>query len=385
LRDYEREREHEQQLAVLRAMVETVPCALAIVWPNGELRVANWAFLRIGGPSDCSTLRKWVSHLEAQEGLADDLDRHLAQALDGNVQPRRVEVSFRSYAGNQVHWILTFQQLPDEVEGQPAVLVAGTDITEKKRLIDLLMNAKNQMENFLSAAAHDLKSPLITIAHNVTFAREGEGDQLTPETAECLDRIDTAKTRMATLLKQISDVSRAGRDTEPRVLNSLRDLAQEAVQQLEGVIADRGAHVILDDAMPKLRCQGTKIVEVFSNLISNAVHYTPMERSPHVQVGYQGYRDGEHVFFVRDNGCGIPEDCRQRVFGLFDRLCTDPAIPGQGIGLTIVRRVTELHGGRVWVESNEGVGSTFYFTIAQKRANHEHHDRARDNLLARGG
>ena len=102
-------------------------------------------------------------------------------------------------------------------------------------------------------------------------------------------------------------------------------------------------------------------------MISNAVKYTPAEQTPYVEIGYQGHVGEEHTFFVRDNGCGIPEDCRQRIFGLFDRLCTDPEITGQGVGLTIVKRIVELHGGRVWAESTEGKGSTFYFTIGRQR------------------
>ena len=246
-------------------------------------------------------------------------------------------------------------------------------VRELEGLIDQLSDAKTQMEDFLAAAAHDLKAPLITIAHNATFARTNQGDTITAETAECLDRIQSAEKDMMELLKQISDVSRAGRDTESRDLHSSWALAQSSLRQLEGMIAERQAQVVVDDELPDIYCQATKFVQVFSNLISNAIKYTPAERTPRVEVGCRRLSDGESVFFVRDNGRGIPEDSLGRVFGIFDRLSVDVSIPGQGLGLAVVKRVIGLHGGRIWVESTPSEGSTFYFTVGtHERDDHDH-------------
>ncbi len=246
-------------------------------------------------------------------------------------------------------------------------------VRELDRLIDQLSDAKMQMEDFLAAAAHDLKAPLITIAHNATFARMNQGDSITAETAECLDRIQSAEEDMMDLLKQISDVSRAGHDTESRALHSSWVLAQSSLRQLEGTIAERQAQVTVDDNLPDLCCQATKFVQVFSNLISNAIKYTPAERTPRVEVGCRRLSDGESVFFVRDNGRGIPEDSLGRVFGIFDRLSVDASIPGQGLGLAVVKRIIGLHGGRIWVESTPGEGSTFYFTVGtHERDDHDY-------------
>jgi len=131
--------------------------------------------------------------------------------------------------------------------------------------------------------------------------------------------------------------------------------------------------VAVDDNLPDLCCQATKFVQVFSNLISNAIKYTPAERTPRVEVGCRRLSDGESVFFVRDNGRGIPEDSLGRVFGIFDRLSVDASIPGQGLGLAVVKRIIGLHGGRIWVESTPGEGSTFYFTVGtHERDDHDH-------------
>ena len=380
LREYELELQRERQLAELQAILETVPTALAIVRPEGEICLSNRAFCFAGCidstnrtscgvscPGRCTTLEQWAARLQAHAEFPDVLKQHLAESLEGSRQSDPMETSFRTYAGDQLHWLMTFQQLPGEIEGRPAVIMAGTDVTDEKCLIDQLSDAKAQMEDFLAAAAHDLKSPLITIAHNATFARMGQGDTIMPEAAECLDRIQAAEKDMLNLLNQISAVSRAGRDTEPRKRHALHELVQSALRQLEGMLAQHRAEVVVGDGFPELYCQGTKLVQVFSNLISNAIKYTPTRRRPHIEVGYRLRRGPEHLFFVSDNGSGIPEEGLQRIFGLFDRLSADPNIPGQGVGLTVVRRIVELHGGRIWAESAEGKGSTFYFTIGRQR------------------
>ena len=375
LKEYGLELQRERQLAELRAMVETVPTALAILWRDGEIRLANRAFLGASGPGAATTLRQWANGLYAHERFEEELEDHLAEAHKGFDHAFSQQVTFRSHAGCELHWILSFQKLLGNIEGKPAVMLAGTDVTQQKCLIEQLSNAKGQMENFLAAAAHDLKSPLITITHNVTFARMSLGDTILDETAECLDRVKSAAKATLNLLSQLSEVSRVGHDTEPRKPHSLRELAQMAVRQLEGVLAERDAKVVVGGDLPELYCQGTKFVQVFSNLISNAVKYTPAERTPQIEMGYQPIAGVEHTFFVRDNGIGIPEECLEKVFDLFDRLSADSNTPGQGVGLTVVKRIVELHGGRVWAESVPGESSTFFFTIGQQREHDHDHDR----------
>lgn len=366
LREHELELERERQLEELRAAMKTVPTALAVVSADGKIRSANQVFLDVAGPGACTTLRAWAARLRAHDKFADDLEQRLSKSLREARQLVPLAATFTTHAGKELHWVMTFQQLPGQIEERPIVMVAGTDITEEKRLNTQLSDAKRQMEDFL-AAAHDLKAPLITIAHNVTFARMGQEDTLTAETAECLDHILAAEKDMLNSLCQVSAVLRAGRDTEPRELHSFHELARKALRQLEGTIAQRRAQVVLGDSLPELYCQGTKFVQVFSNLISNAIKYTPAERTPHVEVGYKQRPGQEYVFFVRDNGSGISQECLEKVFGLFERLSADADISGQGVGLAVVKRIVELHGGRVWAESVLGEGSTFYFTVGKQR------------------
>jgi signal transduction histidine kinase len=366
LRDYGQNLEQERQLAELRMIVETVPIPLAIVWAKGDIRLANRAFLNVSGSGAAATLREWAAGLQANDCLAEMLDTNLTKSLHDSGHPAQLETTFTTHAGNELCWLLSFQKLPGKVEGGAAATIAAMDLTDEKHLNLQLRDAKTRMEEFLAAAAHDLKAPLVTIAHNVNFARMSMADAALAETMKCLDKIQSAGKGMSELLRQLSEVSRAGRDTEPRKLCPFGELVQSAICQLEGSLAARGAQVVVGDNLPSLYCQETKFVEVFTNLISNAVKYTPDERTPHVAVGYQR-RGLEHVFSVSDNGMGIPKECLQKVFGLFERLSDNQSTPGQGVGLTVVQRIVELHGGRAWAESVSGKGSTFYFTVGRQR------------------
>ena len=119
---------------------------------------------------------------------------------------------------------------------------------------------------------------------------------------------------------------------------------------------------------PIVHVNRLRIAEVIQNLISNAAKFMGDQSRPTIEIGVQGLdTDKKPIFFVRDNGIGIHPDFHERIFGLFNRL--DPAIEGTGIGLTLVRRIIEIHGGRIWIESELGKGSTFFFTIPTITAN----------------
>ncbi|MCX6835775.1 MAG: hypothetical protein NTW07_11720, partial [candidate division Zixibacteria bacterium] len=270
LRDFGQDQEQERQLAELRMIVETVPIPLAIVWGKGDIRLANRAFLNVSGPGTAVTLREWAAGLQANDRLAEMLDTNLSKSLHDSGQATQLETTFTTHAGNELCWLLSFQRLPGKVEGGVAETIAATDLTDEKHLNLQLRDAKTRMEEFLAAAAHDLKAPLITIAHNVNFARMSMADAAPAETAKCLEKIQSAGKDMIELLRQLSEVSRAGRDTEPRKLCSFGELVQSAIRQLEGTLAARRAQVVMGDDLPSLYCQETKFVEVFANLISNA-------------------------------------------------------------------------------------------------------------------
>jgi len=225
------------------------------------------------------------------------------------------------------------------------------------------LQAKNdELVRFTYTVSHDLKSPLVTIR---TFSGYLEQDLRKPDAVEVdkdLAYIRNAADKASRLLDELLELSRIGRKINPPVEAPLQELVQEALDLVAGRIVERGVTVEVTKDPVLLFGDRTRLVEVFQNLVDNAVKFMGREKAPRVEIGADRV-GGETVFFVRDNGIGIDPRYQPKLFGLFEKL--DPGSDGTGIGLALVKRIVEVHGGRIWVESEgPGKGTTFRFTLA---------------------
>jgi signal transduction histidine kinase len=166
------------------------------------------------------------------------------------------------------------------------------------------------------------------------------------------------------LLKNLLELSRIGRLASQPVEVSLEELAAEARELVHGQALEAGVQVDIAPGLPTVKGDRIRLVEVFQNLIDNGIKYMGDQDRPRIEIGAR--RDeNQTVCYVRDNGIGIDPRYQEKIFGLFDQL--DQKVDGTGIGLALVQRIIEIHGGRIWVESEgPGRGSTFCFTIANK-------------------
>ncbi|GAF88125.1 unnamed protein product, partial [marine sediment metagenome] len=173
-----------------------------------------------------------------------------------------------------------------------------------------------------------------------------------------------ATDRMRNLLDGLLELARTGRvvnGPEPIVLG---ELLREAVELVAGRIAASGVEVEIPPELPVVYGDRVRLREVFQNLIENAVKHMGGQPAPRIEIGVRA-AGGETVCYVCDNGVGIDARCQEKIFGLFEKL--DPASEGAGVGLALVKRIVEVHGGRIWVESEGiGKGSTFCFTLRSK-------------------
>jgi PAS domain S-box-containing protein len=232
---------------------------------------------------------------------------------------------------------------------------------ERERLITELEARSAEMERFTYTVSHDLKSPLITIQG---FLGLLEKDALAGNIAQMqtdITYIRAAASTMQRLLNELLELSRIGRVVNPLTEVSLSELAQEAVTLVSGQITARGVQVHIAPDLPVVMGDRPRLLEVLQNLLDNAVKFMGAQPQPRIHFGMR--RDAEEtVCYVRDNGIGIAPHYHEKVFSLFERL--DGSSDGTGIGLTLVKRIIEVHGGRIWVESaGEGHGSTFCFTL----------------------
>jgi PAS domain S-box-containing protein len=240
--------------------------------------------------------------------------------------------------------------------------------TEREEMIQELENQKRELEDknaeltqFTYTVSHDLKSPLVTISGYLGYieqdAASGNMDRLRNDT----DRIQAAVNKMHSLLTELLELSRIGRMLNTQVNVPFQDLIQDALDILHGQLESRQITIRMERDLPVVYGDRQRLTEILQNLIDNAIKYMGEQPNPCIEIGQRGEQDGRSVFFVRDNGIGIALEYHERIFGLFNKL--DARSEGTGVGLALVKRIVEFHGGKIWVESEVGEGSTFYFTL----------------------
>jgi signal transduction histidine kinase len=237
--------------------------------------------------------------------------------------------------------------------------------TERKNLIVKLEAINAEIERFTYAAFHDLRAPLVTIRGFLGFLEKDLAANKYEKVQEDFQRIVGAANKMDKLLADLLKLFRAGRVNMPSEEVDLRHLAQEALQTLDALMRSKNVTVKISSDLPTVYGDRIHLREVLENLIENAAKHTGEQSKPLIEIGSR-VQEGQQVIFVRDNGQGIDPRYHNRIFNLFETL--DPNMQGSGIGLTLTKRIIEVHGGRIWVESEgQGQGSTFYFTIPHSR------------------
>ncbi len=226
------------------------------------------------------------------------------------------------------------------------------------------LEAKNaELEQFTYTASHDLKSPLVTIQGFVGLLEEDVASGDTDEVRRSIGRIRNAAGKLGRLLDELLELSRVGRIVHPPEDVDLEEIVNEVLGLLAAKIEAAGVEVQIGADLPVVHADRLRLSEVIQNLVENALKFLGDPPLPRIEIGVRNDRDEVvPVIFVRDNGVGIPPRYQERVFRLFERL--DPAVDGTGVGLALVKRIVEAHGGRIWIESEEGVaGTTFCFTL----------------------
>jgi PAS domain S-box-containing protein len=235
------------------------------------------------------------------------------------------------------------------------------DITGRKRQEKELSEKNSELERFTYTVSHDLKSPLVTVK---TFLGYLEQDLARPDKERIKQDVaymHTAADKMGQLLDELLNLARVGRKSNPAERVTFKELAQEAIRLVAGRISTGGAEVQVADAAVVLEGDRPRLMEIWQNLVENACKFMGNQPKPRVEIGVEK-RGSETVFFVRDNGMGIDPRYQAKVFGLFEKL--DPKGEGTGMGLTLVKRIVEMHKGRIWVESPWlGQGANFLFTL----------------------
>lgn len=259
------------------------------------------------------------------------------------------------------------------LETEEGILVTAVirDITERKETeqklrqhTEELERSNAELEQFAYVASHDLQEPLRTVASYTQLLARRYKDKLDSDANEFIEYIVGGATRMQDLINDLLSYSRVGTRGEEFNETDMGEIIASVIQNLDLRIKDTGA-TITYDKMPTVIADDRQLLQLLQNLVSNALKFHG-DQAPKVHIGVK--QDAEdYVFSVNDNGIGMDPDYYERIFLIFQRLHGREAYPGTGIGLAICKKIVQRHGGRIWVESMPGAGSTFYFTIPVNR------------------
>jgi PAS domain S-box-containing protein len=237
------------------------------------------------------------------------------------------------------------------------------DVTERRRTQDDLARSNAQLEHYVDAVSHDLRSPLVSLLGFSRLLREDYGARIDEKGRHFLDRIEQAGRTMENLIHDLLELSRIGRTEAAKSLIDPRSVLAPLYAEVKPRLDRQGTSLELPENPPLLMCNRTRLYQLFSNLVGNALDHMGSGEQPAIRVEVRSLQDG-HQITVSDNGKGIDPTHHDRIFEIFQSLGPrKDGRRGTGIGLAIVKKIAETHGGRVWVDSRPDQGASFHLTL----------------------
>lgn len=354
---------------ILKSMAET----LMVIDTDGTIQRVNQAAISLLGYERHELIGRSAGDL-FEEGV-DVLS--LLKQSELNDVIRRVDTSVVTKDGRHVAVSLSGSVMRDEDGEIQGMVCVAQDITERKRTQEILerqtrelARSNSELEQFAWVASHDLQEPLRMVASYTQLLSKRYKGKLDADADEFIAFAVDGATRMRRLINALLELSRVGtrgKDFEATDCDAIYD---RTLVNLQGLVEESGA-VVTHDRLPTVMGDVTQLGQLFQNLIANAIKFRGDEQLT-VHVGAE-QRNGHWEFCVRDNGIGIDPEYAERIFVVFQRLHGKGDRPGTGIGLSICKKIVELHGGRIWVKSQPDEGAAFYFTLPlnEEKSSHE--------------
>lgn len=379
-RALERQRQAIRLLSVREAQLHSIfsnaGAGIVLLGRDGTIHAANDAFARIVGQRTTDLIGLNIQALTHPEDL-----RRTESSLDG-ISPVGLVYEKRYMRANGVPVWVEVSLTPQDADGGNAagnLVAVVTDISERRTAeqnlaakADELARSNTELEQFAYVASHDLQEPLRMVVSYLQLLERRHGTDLSADGREYITYAVQGAHRMSSLIRDLLDYSRAGREVMPLTEVDARDVLADVLTSLSASIAGAGARVIPFDGQALLICRQTDLSRLFVNLIGNALKYRSPDRVPEVVIGCEDL-GAQWEFSVKDNGIGFPAEYQDRIFKLFQRLHSVSEYEGTGIGLAICRKLVDSYGGRIWCTAEEGQGATFYFQLpkagpAERRA-----------------
>jgi hypothetical protein len=349
----------EQQRRFYEAILSSTPDLIYVFDLNHRFTYANQALLTMWGKTAEEAIGKNCLELGYEPWHAAMHDREIEHVI-ATKQPIRGDVPFSGTHGRRIYDYIFVPVLGMNGEVE-AVAGSTRDVTDRHSAEEELRRANQDLEQFAYAATHDLQEPLRSVKIYSELLERRYAARLDGNGLELLNFVRDGATRMEMLIRDLLSYTRVGRLEALDEKTDANACFELAVANLAAAVEESGATVI-SDSLPCVSIPSTQLQQVFQNLIGNAIKYRRADASPVVHISAEP-ENNQWRFTVADNGIGIQEEYKDRVFGLFKRLHTNEKYSGTGIGLALCQRIVERNHGRIWVESELGKGSQFHFTL----------------------
>ena len=367
------DRKHAEEK--FRGLLEAAPDAMVVVDEKGVIQLVNSQTERMFGFDRVEIVGQPVEMLVPRRFRKKHAKHREGYYGEHPVRPMGIGLDLFGYRKNGSEFPVEISLSPLETEGGLLVSAAIRDVTQRKRMEEdvqklnedlkqraaQLEAANKELEAFSYSVSHDLRAPLRSIDGFSHVVLEDYGEQLPADARGYLERVRAAAQRMAVLIDDLLNLSRVTRTAvQPRFIN----LSRMAEDILHGLRESQPDRQVTFSLTPDLMVEADPHLMhiVLENLLSNAWKFTSKQEQPVIEFGQKAHVK-ERTFYVRDNGVGFDMAYADKLFGVFQRLHSVSEFPGTGVGLATVHRIISIHGGRIWAESAEGKGTTFYFTL----------------------
>jgi len=354
---------------ILKSMAET----LMVIDPDGTIQRVNQAAISLLGYERAELVGRSAGDV-FEEGV-DVLSLFKRSGLNDII--RSIDTNVVTKDGRHVAVSLSGSVMRDDDGEIQGIVCVAQDITERKRTQEMLerqtqelARSNSELEQFAWVASHDLQEPLRMVASYTQLLAKRYKGKLDADADEFIAFAVDGAARMRRLINALLELSRVGSRAKDFEATDCQAVYDRTLVNLQELVEESGA-LVTHDRLPTIMGDGTQLGQLFQNLIANAIKFRSDEPLT-VHVGVE-QRNGHWEFCVRDNGIGFDPQYAERIFVVFQRLHGKGDRPGTGIGLSICKKIVELHGGRIWVKSFPDEGATFYFTlpVSEEKSSHE--------------
>ena len=356
-----------EALRYAESIVETVREPLVVLNVDLKILSANRSFYNTFKVTPDETVGNFIYDLGDRQWDIPRLRTLFEDILPKNTRFDNFEVEHNFPIIGRKIMLLNARRIYRKDIGMQMILLAIEDITERrlreeelKKLSEELARSNTELRDFAYVASHDLKKPLQSIEGFAKLLGRRYKGKLDAKADEFIEYIGSSVKRMQELIKDLLEYSQIGAKGKKFKPTHCSGVVEKAVSNLQAAIEESNAAVTYDE-LPTVMVGTPQIISLFQNLIDNAINFRG-EEAPRIHISAQRKGD-EWVFSIQDNGIGIDPKDSEQIFGMFQRLHGSTEYPGTGIGLAICKKIVGHHGGRIWVESEPGKGSTFFFTL----------------------